>query len=113
MTDEWGDLILWHGEDCPVPGDEPVEAVLRNMEVRRQLAKNLRWEHEAGDSHDIIAYRRRKQPETRTWYQYAGGKFWDREGPMSRRTFTAQVDRDGLLIPGKYTGPDGAKIEVK
>lgn len=124
MPVEYGPWIAFNPGDTPPDDDAMVQPRFaddsrqRVAEREADVAGNWYWRLD-GDGCDIIAYRVVKQPvrgeavfhgSMHDYFSlHPGGGYRNPDKP-ARVTFTTA---DGLLIPGTYTGPDGATIKIE
>lgn len=127
MTVKYGPWIAFNPGDTP-PEDGVMVQPRFADDCRAQLSKRdadmaeIWYWGSDGDSSDIIAYRVAVEPSRgeviydgtlRTFYSLHAGltaKCYDKEADHVHVTFTTE---DGLLIPGTYSGPDGATIKIE
>lgn len=124
MTVQYGPWIAFNPGDTPPADDVMVQVQLANetrIQVERETGEERRsdlwtWTF-SGNNGDIIAYRVVKQTVrgevvVTGWLDEAGGVFSDEKVGTETHRLTLPTT-DSKLIPGTYTGPDGATIKIE
>jgi hypothetical protein len=119
MTNKYGPWIAFNPGDTPPSGDVMVQVQLA-CQTRIQAeegyfgkADYLGWLDALIEEYQIIAYRILQQPVRGDVVMLGNAICLDKyHNSLNTHRVTFPTD-DGQLIPGTYTGPDGAQIKIE